>query len=82
MGLLELFQAQKLHSCLLKKGVRGLQSIGLEAGDFNKKKKTGKWICVLNVEEKKIFFMLLLDFWSEKLKFNCASKNFTVKNIR
>ena len=27
-------------------------------------------------------FKLLLDFWSEKLKFNCASKYFTVKNIR
>ena len=55
--------------------------MGLEAGDF-KEKKTRKWICILNVEEKKKIFKLLLDFWSEKLKFNCASKNFTVKNIR
>ena len=45
---------QKLHSCLLRKVARGLQSMGLESGHFNEK-NTGKWICILNVEEKKNF---------------------------
>ena len=38
--------------------------MGFETGDF-KEKKAWKWICILNVEEKKEF-KLFLDFWSQK----------------
>ena len=53
-------------SCLLKKGVSGLKSMGLEAGDYKEKITAENGFGILKVEEKKLFFMLYLDFWSEK----------------
>ena len=48
--MLELFQAQKLHSCLLKKGVSGLLLTGLQTGDYKEKRQ---WKMDLDFECRK-----------------------------